>query len=65
VILFSYTFGYGYWNRENSFLDRAPDMARPGMVLTNFEKASVVKKKNVAGKLWFVYQPPAARRILK
>ena len=63
IILFSYTGdAYDYMARESEFNVKIPRLDDPKWLNQNWPEASVVPREGIVGRVWFVYQPPPARR---
>lgn len=67
IILMSYTFGVDpfYSILAPCGPDHPPKLNAPGQIVHDWDKCCVVYPDRISGKLWFVYQPPPARRILR
>ena len=63
IILFSYTgAAYDYMAQSGDLHVKIPRLDDPKWFGQNWPEASVVPREGIIGRVWFVYQPPPARR---
>jgi len=47
------------------FTEHAPRLNAPGWIVRAWERACLVKKEDIMGRVWFVYNPPPQRRFVR
>jgi signal peptidase I len=66
IILLSYTgSGFDPTTTGDSFIARAPRLDDAQWIVHGWEKACVVPREAIMGRVWLVYQPPEGRRLIR